>query len=37
MGDLILRVEVGHLLTSKVCPIVGDNGVRESEATHNVC
>ena len=36
MGDLILRAEVGHLLAIKVCPVVGDNVVGESEATHNI-
>ena len=36
MGDLILRAEVGHLLAGKVCPIVGNNGVGTSEATHDV-
>ena len=36
VGNLIFRVEVGHLLAGKVCPIVRDNGVRESEATHDV-
>jgi len=36
MNDLILRAEVGHLFAGKVCPIVRDNGVGESEATHDV-
>jgi len=35
-GDLILRAEVVHLLAGKLCPIIGDNGLRESEATHDV-
>ena len=30
-SDLILRAEVGHLLAGKLCPIIGDNGVRKSE------
>jgi len=36
VGDLILRAEAGHLLTGKVCPIVRDNGMGESEATHDI-
>ena len=33
---ILYSAEVGHLLASKVYPVVGDNGVGESEATHNV-
>ena len=36
VGDLVLKVEVGHLLAGKVYPIVGNNGVGEFEATHNI-
>jgi len=36
MGGLILRAEVCHLLAGKVCPVVRDNGVGESKATHDV-
>jgi len=36
VGDLILRAEAGHLLTIKVCPVVRDNGVRESKVTYDV-
>jgi len=36
MGNLILRAEVGYLLAGKICPVVRDNGVIESEATYNV-
>ena len=35
-GDLIRRAEVGHLLAGKICHIIGDNGVGESEATHDI-
>jgi len=33
MGDLVLGVKVGYLLTGKVRSIIGD-GVGEPEATH---
>jgi len=36
VGDLILRAEAGHLLAGKICPVVGDNGVGDFEATHGV-
>jgi len=36
VGDLVFKTEVDHLLAGKVCPVVGDNGVGEFEATHDV-
>lgn len=36
MSDLVLREEVGYLLAGKVCFIVRDDGVGESEATHDI-
>ena len=36
VGDLMLGAEVGHFLAGKVCYVIGDNGVGESEATHDV-
>ena len=35
-GDLIRRAEVGHLLVGKICHVIEDNGVGESEATHDI-
>jgi len=37
VGNLILRTKAGDLLSVKVCPIVRDNGVGESEATTMFC
>ena len=36
MGDHVLGTKFCHLLTRQVGPIVGDDGVRKPEATHNI-
>ena len=36
MGDLILRAEARHLQAHKVDPVIGDDGMRQSEVIHNV-
>jgi len=36
VGNLILSAKADNLLAGKVCPVVGDNGVGESEATYDV-
>ena len=36
MGDLVLKAEVGYLLAGKFCPVVRDNSIGESKATHDV-
>ena len=36
VGNLILNAEAGHFLTDKVCSVVRENDVRESEAIHDV-
>ena len=35
MGDLVFGTEAHHLLTIEVCPIVGDDGMREPKATYD--
>ena len=36
MCDFVLGAETGHLLVGKVCSIVEDDGVGESEAAHYI-
>jgi len=36
MGDVVFGAEVGHLLAGKISSIVGDDCVRDSEATYYV-
>ena len=35
-GNLLFGIEACHLFAGELCPVVGNDGVREPKATYNV-